>query len=39
MYKCSECSSETIKWAGQCPNCKEWNTMIEQEEIKDDKRN
>lgn len=39
MYKCSECSYETIKWAGQCPNCKQWNTMIEQEEIKDDKRN
>lgn len=34
MYKCNSCSYETLKWTGQCPSCKEWNTMIEKiEEI------
>ncbi|MDD5213506.1 MAG: DNA repair protein RadA [Candidatus Gracilibacteria bacterium] len=29
MYKCNSCSYETLKWTGQCPSCKEWNTMLE----------
>ena len=31
MYVCSECGYDAPKWFGQCPSCKEWNTM---EEIK-----
>lgn len=26
-YICSSCGSESLQWKGQCPNCKEWNTL------------
>lgn len=29
MYICSQCSTQSPKWAGKCPNCGEWNTLIE----------
>lgn len=28
-YVCSECGESTIKWSGQCPSCKAWNTLKE----------
>lgn len=28
-FFCSECGYESPKWSGQCPACKEWNTMVE----------
>ncbi len=28
-YFCSECGYESSKWMGQCPVCKQWNTMVE----------
>lgn len=33
QYKCSSCGSVTSKWSGQCPHCKEWNTLEEFEDI------
>lgn len=29
VYCCSECGAETLNWAGKCPSCGEWNTLIE----------
>ncbi len=29
VYYCTECGYETGKWLGQCPACREWNTMEE----------
>ncbi|MBE6760262.1 MAG: DNA repair protein RadA [Ruminococcaceae bacterium] len=29
VYACTECGYETGKWLGQCPGCREWNTMEE----------
>lgn len=29
VFVCSECGYETPKWAGKCPGCGEWNTMVE----------
>ncbi|MFI3226840.1 MAG: DNA repair protein RadA [Clostridia bacterium] len=29
VYLCSECGNETIKWQGQCPACRAWNTLEE----------
>lgn len=26
-YICSNCNAESLQWKGQCPNCKEWNTL------------
>lgn len=28
-YVCQQCSYETPQWYGKCPNCNEWNTLIE----------
>ena len=30
VFFCTECGNETPKWAGQCPSCKAWNTLVEQ---------
>ena len=30
VYICSECSYQTPKWCGKCPECGAWNTMEEQ---------
>lgn len=29
LYVCSECGGQTPKWAGQCPSCQAWNTLVE----------
>ncbi len=28
-FFCSQCGTETPKWAGRCPGCGEWNTLVE----------
>ena len=30
VHVCSACGHETPRWAGRCPGCGEWNTMVEQ---------
>ncbi len=30
IYFCQSCGFESSKWMGQCPACKEWNTMVEE---------
>lgn len=32
QYVCQSCHSVFGKWTGQCPSCKEWNTLEEQVE-------
>ncbi len=29
LYICSACGGQTLKWQGQCPHCREWNTLTE----------
>ncbi|WP_294331606.1 DNA repair protein RadA [uncultured Sphingomonas sp.] len=29
-YVCQACGSVTSKWAGQCADCAEWNTLVEE---------
>ena len=29
-FFCKECGYESSKWTGQCPACREWNTMVEE---------
>ena len=33
MFYCTECGNETPKWAGRCPACGAWNTVVEQPEL------
>jgi DNA repair protein RadA/Sms len=28
-FVCRECGGESIRWAGQCPHCRAWNTLEE----------
>lgn len=30
VFYCTSCGNETSKWSGQCPACKEWNTLVEE---------
>ncbi|MBA2633787.1 MAG: DNA repair protein RadA [Chloroflexi bacterium] len=29
IYLCQQCGSSSPKWAGQCPACGAWNTLVE----------
>jgi DNA repair protein RadA/Sms len=29
VYECNECAATTPKWQGQCPNCGQWNSLLE----------
>ena len=29
QFQCQSCSALTTKWAGQCADCGEWNTIVE----------
>lgn len=29
-FFCKECGYESSKWMGQCPACREWNTLVEE---------
>ena len=30
IYFCQNCGHEESKWLGQCPMCREWNTLVEE---------
>ncbi|MGM9619644.1 MAG: DNA repair protein RadA [Oscillospiraceae bacterium] len=34
VFFCTECGNETPKWAGKCPACGAWNTVVEQRATK-----
>ena len=34
VFFCQNCGYESSKWLGQCPGCKEWNTMVEEPAVK-----
>jgi len=29
IFQCEECGVQLSKWAGQCPECREWNCVVE----------
>ncbi len=29
VYICSQCGHEAARWAGRCPDCGEWNSLVE----------
>jgi DNA repair protein RadA/Sms len=29
VYLCQQCGAASPKWAGQCPSCAAWNTLVE----------
>src|SRR5262245_17116565 len=30
IYVCQQCGYQSPRWGGQCPDCGEWNTLVEQ---------
>lgn len=32
-FFCSNCGYESPKWVGKCPNCGEWNTLVEESRV------
>lgn len=34
VYICSECNYKSVQWAGKCPSCQNWNTLVEEIEVK-----
>lgn len=30
VFFCQNCGYESVKWMGQCPACREWNTFVEE---------
>ncbi len=38
-FFCQQCGHESVKWAGQCPSCGQWNTFVEELVQKDKGKN
>jgi DNA repair protein RadA/Sms len=32
-HRCIDCGATTARWAGRCPTCGEWNTLVEEEQL------
>lgn len=30
IYRCQSCGNSQPQWAGQCPACEQWNTLVEE---------
>ncbi|HET7369959.1 MAG TPA: DNA repair protein RadA, partial [Gammaproteobacteria bacterium] len=28
-FVCQSCGGHSVRWAGQCPECGDWNTLVE----------
>lgn len=37
-YYCTNCGYKTSKWMGQCVNCNEWNTIVEEDIVLAEKK-
>src|SRR5689334_20406369 len=33
VFRCSDCGGAAPKWAGRCPACGQWNTLVEEREV------
>lgn len=38
VWACRECGHSQLKWSGSCPTCKNWNTLVEEQIVKEEKR-
>ena len=34
VFFCASCGGESIRWQGRCPQCGEWNTLVEERLVK-----
>ena len=33
VYTCQQCGHQAPKWLGRCPDCQEWNTLVEEVQV------
>ncbi|MCU0311449.1 MAG: DNA repair protein RadA [Acidimicrobiales bacterium] len=33
VFRCQECGGTAPKWAGRCPSCEAWNSLVEEREV------
>jgi DNA repair protein RadA/Sms len=38
VFVCQQCGFESPKWAGQCPSCQAWNTLVEEVKAQETKK-
>ena len=38
IFYCQNCGADFPKWQGQCPACKQWNTLVEESFTKEEKK-
>ncbi|MEZ5168152.1 MAG: hypothetical protein R2695_17325 [Acidimicrobiales bacterium] len=38
MHRCTSCGSSAPKWAGRCDGCGEWNTLVEEIDVREEPR-
>jgi DNA repair protein RadA/Sms len=39
VFVCQTCGHQAFKWLGRCPGCHEWNSLVEEVEQKESKKN
>ncbi len=38
VFVCQKCGYEAAKWAGKCPDCGEWNSLVEEVKAQESKK-
>ncbi|MBI5560154.1 MAG: DNA repair protein RadA, partial [Deltaproteobacteria bacterium] len=38
VYACQECGHTSLKWLGRCPDCSQWNTIVEEKRVEGRKK-
>jgi DNA repair protein RadA/Sms len=33
IYSCQNCGFQSPKWLGRCPDCQQWNTLVEEQPV------
>lgn len=33
LFRCQNCGYSTARWLGRCPECEQWNTFVEEQEL------
>jgi DNA repair protein RadA/Sms len=35
-FACQNCGFRSARWLGRCPDCQEWNTLVEEQPVRED---
>lgn len=33
IYSCQQCGYQSPKWLGKCPDCNQWDTLVEEQVV------